>query len=114
LGKPGDLPEQEQLGTQIWTQSADHHPGQRLLERRIQRPDRRTRSITCSKGQKLLASRTATTEEDRTLSTVKHTPQMMGTTARFHCNHASVEVQHKRNQTDAPQTLSHDNLTGCV
>jgi len=46
--------------------------------------------------------------------TVKHTPQMMGTTARFHCNQASVEVQHKRNQTGAPQTLSHDNLTGCV
>ncbi len=39
-----------------------HHTGQRRLKGRNQRPDRSLRSITCLKGQKLLALRAATTE----------------------------------------------------
>jgi len=49
----------EKLLQKIWTRSADHHPGQRLLERpHSKRPERRTHSITnhdrskatCTKG----------------------------------------------------------------
>ena len=62
IGKTSMWTRVHELEYQIWTCSADHHTGQRLLKRRNQRPDRRPHSITRSSDQKLLASRAATTE----------------------------------------------------
>jgi len=59
IGKTRRRSRAEKLLQKIWTQSADHHPGQRLLERsHSKRPERRTHSITkhdrskatCTKG----------------------------------------------------------------
>lgn len=44
----------------------------------------------------------------------ENTPQMMRATARFHCNHASVEVQDKGNKACALKALSKDNRTRSV
>ena len=48
---------------EMWPRSAHHHPGQRRLVSRMNRPDKRTHSITCHEDQKILANRAASTKE---------------------------------------------------
>jgi hypothetical protein len=48
---------------EMWPRSAHHHPGQRHLSGRANRPDKSTHSITCPDDQKFLANRAASTKE---------------------------------------------------
>ena len=48
---------------EIWPRSAHHHPGQRHLSGRANRPDKSTHSITCLKFRNSLQMRAASTRE---------------------------------------------------
>ena len=63
IGKTRNLLRASSSLLEIWPRSAHHHPGQRHLSGRTNRPDKSTHSITCPDVQKILANRAASTKE---------------------------------------------------
>lgn len=53
--------------SEIWPRSAHHHPGQRHLSGRANRPDKSPHSITCLKFRNSLQMRAASTREGSTV-----------------------------------------------